>query len=100
MALRLLRSQFETPCRVRIIGDNLPVIRYCAGTARLRRPGLHRILDEELALVAGAGWHIEWVAVWRRFNARADEAATDGCRRAAALAGRDHTWHEELTAQL
>ena len=100
MALRLLRTQFGTPCCVRIIGGNLPIIRYCAGTGRIRRPGLHHILDEELALAAGPGWHIEWVAVWRRFNTKADEAATNGCRRAAALAGHGHSRPEELTAQL
>ena len=65
-------------------GDNLAVVRYCAGTGRLRRPELHALLDPGLNAAAAAGRAPEWAAVRRRHNQTADAAATAGCRAAAA----------------
>ena len=38
--------------RCRIVGDNLSAIRYCAGRARLRRPGGQRDFEDVLARTA------------------------------------------------
>ena len=69
-----------------IVGDSLPVIRYCSDVGRLRRPHLHTILDEPLSLLACSGREVRWIAVRRRFNAGADKAATGACLRAAQAA--------------
>ena len=71
---------------IRICGDNLGVIRYCADTGSARRADLHEILDATLGRTATQGWNITWEAVMRRHNTGADKAATTGCRRAATLA--------------
>ena len=97
MALRALCDAFQIPRRVRIVGDNLAVVRYCADAGRLRRPELRAILDADLARAACQGWRIEWVAVRRRHNTGADEAATAGCARAAALAERGVSSPEETS---
>ena len=69
-----------------IVGDNLPVVRYCADAGRLRRSHLHTILDGPLAARACSGCSTEWLAVRRRFNTAADAAATEACERAAQAA--------------
>ena len=83
MALRLLANAEGTHTRVRICGDNLGVIRYCAGAGRATRPEIHEILDQALGDAAARGITITWEAVRRRHNSGADRAATAGCRFAA-----------------
>ena len=86
MALHLL-ADIDTPHhRVRICGDNLGVIRYCAGTGRARRPELHDVLDQALGEAAARGIAITWEAVRRRHNTGADRAATAGCTHASGIA--------------
>ena len=86
MALRLLAAITTPHSRVRICGDNLGVVRYCAGTGRATRPELHEILDQALGEAAARGTAITWEAVRRRHNTGADRAATTGCTFAAGRA--------------
>ena len=67
-----------------VAGDNLAVVRYCAGNGRLLRPELHRLLDPGLNAAAAAGRAPGWLAVRRRHNQAADAASTAGCHAAAA----------------
>ena len=64
--------------RVLISGDNLAVIRYCAGTGRLRREAMFARLDYRLATLLSQGWNIQWRAVRRRLNQATDSLATAG----------------------
>ena len=86
MALELLGAESGGPEPAMIVGDNLPVIRYCDDAGRLRRPHLHAILDAPLTARACTGRETRWAAVRRRFNAGADRAATEACERAALAA--------------
>ena len=69
-----------------IVGDNLPVVRYCCDAGRLRRPQLRAILGAPLVRCACSGREVSWVAARRRFNAGADRAATEACELAAHAA--------------
>ena len=86
MSLRLLARTDNPHPRIRICGDNLGVIRYCAGTGIASRPEIHDILDEAQGEAAARGLCITWEAVRRRHNTGADKAATTGCEHAASLA--------------
>ena len=86
MALELLCNAPDGPRDVRICGDNLGVIRYCAGTGRAGRPEIHDVLDTPLRKAACMGWRIDWKAVRRRHNTGSDRAATAGCSLAAQRA--------------
>ena len=79
-----------------MVGDNVGVVRYGAGIARLRRPGMAGHLDDPLAAAAEAGWRLEWQAVRRRLNAGADALAGEGEELAVRLAeeGRQEVWTE------
>eukprot|EP00974_Lingulodinium_polyedra_P097396 9439586-Lingulodinium_polyedra.AAC.1 len=46
-------------------GDNLGIVRFCAGTGRLTEPELHGILDRELGHLAATGRPARWIAVRR-----------------------------------
>ena len=83
MALELLLGAPEGTRDVRICGDNLGIVRYCAGTGRAGRPEIHDILDAALRRAACLGWRIDWEAVRRRHNTGSDRAATAGCLLAA-----------------
>ena len=83
MALELLLNAPEGSRDVRICGDNLGVVRYCAGTGRAGRPEIHDILDAPLRRAACMGWRIDWEAVRRRHNTGSVRAATAGCILAA-----------------
>ena len=80
----------------RIIGDNTGVVRYGAGAARLRRPGMQAHLDAPLEDAAEAGWRLYWQAVRRRLNSAADRLAGEGEELAAcrAEAGQWEVWTE------
>ena len=86
MALELLSEESNGPGPDMIVGDNLPVIRYCDDAGRLRRPHLHAILDEPRAARACTGRETRWAAVRRRFNTGADRAVTEACERPACAA--------------
>ena len=90
MGLELLDEEGQAgPATV--VGDNLPVIRYCGDVGRLRQPHLHAILDSALTRNACAGRGMKWVAVRRRYNGGADRAATEACSRAAFAAEQGRT---------
>ena len=86
MAMELAGAELQDGERATIAGDNLAVVRYCAGTGRLLRPELHAVLDPGLRAAACTGRAAGWAAVRRCFNQSADAAATAGCREAAAAA--------------
>ena len=74
---------------VRIAGDNLAVVRYCAHAVFfLRRPLVHSLLERPLGDVYARGWCVDWVVVRKNLNREADAMATAGVFRAARLA--DH----------
>ena len=88
----------------RVVGDDLAVIRYGAGTARLRRPAMQHHMDVALSEVACRGWQLTWQAVLRRLNVVADRLATQGVHQAAHMATRNETamlthiqWEEDQT---
>ena len=86
VALRWITA-CRTPVRsVRVVGDNLAVMRFCAQYGRLRRPATQALLEQPLADLHAAGWRINWHAVRRRFNGAADALATEGVIWASALA--------------
>ena len=69
----------------RVVGDNLPVIRYGANTGRLRRHSHQSLLEDGLTPLALTGWRLLWQGVRRRFNQGADSIATLGVFWADAL---------------
>ena len=69
----------------RAVGDNLAVVRYGAGAARLRRPDIHAHLETGLGRALAAGWRLDLQAVRRRLNGTADALAPQGVRWAAQL---------------
>ena len=83
-ALSLLSNLAPSQRVARIVGDNLAVIRYGAGTARLRRLHIQAHLEQGLASTLISGWQLTWQAVRRRLNSAADFWATQG----VFLAGR------------
>jgi len=85
-ALLWLAARRDRVRCARIIGDNLAVVRYCAGQGGLRRPALQALLEAPLASAYASGWQVEWVAVRRRLNAAADALATAGVMWAANVA--------------
>ena len=100
-ALALLASTRDLGRAARVVGDNLAVIRYGAGTGRFKRLILQAQLEQALAPLAARGWTLTWQAVRRRLNKAADRLATLGVFWAEALrrTGRtemaQHTvWHQ------
>ena len=86
----LLALDGAFPRRVLVSGDNLAVVRYCAGAGRLRKEAMYARLDYRLGALLARGWHIEWRAVRRRLNKAADRLATAGVQWAGSLpAGQD-----------
>ena len=59
-----------------VSGDNLAVVRFCAGQARLRRPAMQSVIDPGLARLMLEGRGIQRLAVRRRLNMAADAIAT------------------------
>ena len=89
-AARLLHAQRVPRQRrsVRIVGDNLAVIRYGASLGKLAQPHMHAVLDGILDTLNEQGWDCEWVAVRRRYNKEADCVATYAVHQARELLGR------------
>ena len=78
LAVDMLVALQPPTCAARVVGDNLAVIRYGAGTARLRRPELQTHLEGALGRALAAGWRLQWCAVRRRLNRAADALALEG----------------------
>ena len=75
--LTLLHKHCPTgPRTVRSVGDNLPILNFCAGFSRLCRPSIQQILEVALSEVLLQGWRIDWCGVRRRFNKASDKFAT------------------------
>ena len=85
-ALHLLAALQPRSRHARVVGDNLAVIRYGAGTARLRRPAMQGLIGPTLSRLESTGWVLDWRAVRRRLNSAADTVATTGVFDAARLA--------------
>ena len=85
-ALHLLAALSPQSRQARVVGDNLAVVRYGAGTARLRRPAMQGLLGPTISRLESAGWALDWRAVRRRLNSAADSVATTGVYAAARLA--------------
>ena len=82
IGVRLLLG-WATEKRARIVGDNLGVIRYGAGTQRFRALRMQGIMEDTVTQVARAGLRLDWQAVRRRLNTAADALATaaqDWCK--------------------
>ena len=77
-ALALLAACRSYGCAARVVGDNLAVIRYGAGTSRFRKLVIQAQLEQGLAPLAASGWSLSWQAVRRRLNKVADRLATLG----------------------
>ena len=77
-ALRLLLRYGKSAGRARVVGDNLAVVRYCAGSARLRARPQQALLEEALGGAGARGWLLDWQAVRRNLNSMADRHATRG----------------------
>ena len=84
-ALALLEELQPWTRRARVVGDNLAVVRYGAGTARLRRPEIQAQLDAGLAAALAGGWRLERLAVRRRLSGVADAVSPRGLAWAAQL---------------
>ena len=56
----------------------MAVVRYCSGTARLRRVTMQAHLEIALGRILDMSWVLEWQAVRRRLNKQSDELATQG----------------------
>ena len=84
-ALYLLLDLPTANKSARIVGDNLAVVRFGAGTARLRRVAMQAQVERGLNAVLGQGWRLAWQAVRRRLNGDADCFATQGVMLAARL---------------
>ena len=90
-ALELLRRYGGGVGRARVVGDNLAVVRYCAGTARLSARPQQALLENALGSAVARGWMLDWQAVRRNMNSMADRHATRGilwavrCRRAGVI---------------
>ena len=102
IGLSLLARACPNASTARVVGDNLAVIRYGAGTGRFRRPALQAQLEQGLGPLAVRGWSLSWQAVRRRLNTGSDRLATVGVFWAQALHARglrgrhvhEH-WHGE-----
>ena len=85
----------------RVVGDNLAVVRYGAGTGRFQRSLLQAQMELALGPLAQRGWRLQWHAVRRRLNKAADRLATLGVfwaeavRRNGGRGVRTHiVWHD------
>ena len=90
------------PKAVRIVGDNLPVVRFGASTGRLRNLRHSASLSAQLGSTLSAGWRLTWNGVRRQFNKGADSLATLGVLWADALHSQGASqacwhvvWHNE-----
>ena len=87
LALWLICRHVRDLAAVRVFGDNLAVVRYCAAQCRIRKPDMAGVLEAPLAQAALGGHDVQWAAVRRRYNTAADEVATLAVTWAAGLCG-------------
>ena len=100
-ALACLANVAADTRAARVVGDNLAVVRYGAGTGRFQRSLLQAQMELALGPLAQRGWRLQWHAVRRRLNKAADRLATLGVfwaeavRRGGGRGVRTHiVWHE------
>ena len=96
MALALLLELSPAARAARVVGDNLAVVRYGAGTARIRRAEIQSHLEISLSAAVAAGWRLSWQAVPRRLNGDADSLAAEARRWAANLQA-EHVLQTQVT---
>ena len=77
--------------KLEVFGDNLAVVRFGAGTGRVRDPSVWALISAPLAQCLGVGWGVRWHAVRRRFNTAADAAASKARDEASAMASAGQT---------
>ena len=77
-ALACLANVLSDTRAARVVGDNLAVVRYGAGTGRFQRSLLQAQMELALGPLAQRGWRLQWHAVRRRLNKAADRLATLG----------------------
>ena len=58
-AISLLLDPRLTERRARVVGDSLAVVRYRAGSARLRRLEMQAHLEQPLATILTQGWRLD-----------------------------------------
>ena len=83
MALAYMVTDF--PGAIEVVGDNLPVLRMAAGNGQIRGSEAWQALETSLLHVTTQGWHCQWIAVRRIYNAAAD-LATNGTEHAVDCA--------------
>ena len=91
LALALLRATGGPDRRATAVGDNLVVIRACAGTRRAQS-GIMDILDGPLMASLLAGWAVDWACTRRRENEEAHGLADTA--RDLDGHGTRVTWHD------
>eukprot|EP00974_Lingulodinium_polyedra_P103028 9973701-Lingulodinium_polyedra.AAC.1 len=60
--MKLLEHPLASGTGALMVGDNLGVAKYCAGTGRILEPELHGILDPHLGRLAANGHVSRWIA--------------------------------------
>ena len=80
--LALAAVVLRPPVELRVVGDNLPVMRLAAANGKVRTPGVWETLEAPLLHASVQGWSCSWIAVRRHLNAVADALATLGIHRA------------------
>ena len=88
-AADLLLAYGGSERRVRISGDCLMVVRFCAEQGRMREYSAQRVAERALARVAGAGWSCTWIVVPRKHNSAADSVAKRARSRAVGRGDSD-----------
>ena len=78
LVFRFSRLMAPPPLRARVVGDNLGVIRYGAGSSRFKRRSLFAAVEAGISAAVCSGWALHWQAVRRRLNEAADALATCG----------------------
>ena len=86
LALLLAVRHVRPGRRLRVVGDNVAVIRFGAAQGRLRNPDHESLISPVLCDALLRSIHLSWTAVRRRYNRAADAVATEGVRWAARLA--------------
>ena len=86
LALHLACRHVEAGHSLRVVGDNVAVVRFGAAQGRLRNPDHEALISPVLCEALVRGVRLSWAAVRRRYNRAADAVATEGVRWAARLA--------------
>ena len=66
LALELVGKIKGRPSQVRIVGDNLAVVRFGAGEGRLQRAHMAALIGPAIGALHLRGWSLQWEAVRRR----------------------------------